>query len=185
LLVTLIRDRPRVLSKEELHRRLWPQTFVSDGSLALLIAEVRSALGETARQPRSIRTVHRHGYAFQGSVREVTSRADGHGRAAGHRLMMASGERMLVAGDNIVGRDPQARVWLDSPSVSRHHARIRVDEGHATIEDLGSKNGTYTAAARVIGVIALADGDALRFGTVEAVFRSWILDPTRTEGGST
>ena len=71
LLVALIRERPKVLSKEDLHARLWPNTFVSDTSLAMLVAEVRAALGESAREPRAVRTVHRHGYAFQADAREV------------------------------------------------------------------------------------------------------------------
>ena len=84
-LVALIRERPRVLSKEDLHVRLWPNTFVSDTSLAMLVAEVRAALGESAREPRAVRTVHRHGYAFQADAREV--RQTPGGAAAGRREM--------------------------------------------------------------------------------------------------
>ena len=65
LLVTLIRERPRALSKADLHARLWPKTFVSDASLAMLAAELRAALGESARQPQWVRTVHRHGYVLE------------------------------------------------------------------------------------------------------------------------
>src|ERR1700752_977789 len=66
LLKTLIDQRPRALSKNELHEHLWPTTFVSEANLASLIAEIREALGDTARQPRFIRTPHRFGYAFSG-----------------------------------------------------------------------------------------------------------------------
>jgi len=68
LLSTLLAERPRALSKSELLRRLWPDTFVTEASLASLIAEVRSVLGDTAHGPRYIRTVQRFGYAFCGSV---------------------------------------------------------------------------------------------------------------------
>ncbi len=70
LLTTLLRERPRALSKVELRERLWPHTFVSETSLANLIAELRAALGDEAGRPRYIRTVHRHGYAFCGSATE-------------------------------------------------------------------------------------------------------------------
>ena len=71
LLRILIAHRPRALSKQELHEHLWPATFVSEANLASLIAEVREALGDTAREPRFIRTAHRFGYAFSGEVVEV------------------------------------------------------------------------------------------------------------------
>jgi pSer/pThr/pTyr-binding forkhead associated (FHA) protein len=56
----------------------------------------------------------------------------------GYWLVTPSRQIPLFAGENIVGRDPKARVWLDSPSVSRQHARILVDGDRATLEDLGS-----------------------------------------------
>ena len=68
LLHFLIDHRPRVLSKHELHDRLWPSTFVSDASLASLVAEIREALGDSARRPRYVRTAHRVGYAFCGEA---------------------------------------------------------------------------------------------------------------------
>jgi DNA-binding winged helix-turn-helix (wHTH) protein len=71
LLRILIAHRPRALAKQELHEHLWPATFVSEANLASLIAEVREALGDTARQPRFIRTAHRFGYAFSGEAVEV------------------------------------------------------------------------------------------------------------------
>src|SRR6187401_1188310 len=63
----LIRNRPRVVPKEEIHERLWSGTFVSDGTLTSLLAEVRDAIGDDARHPRFVRTSHRVGYAFSGS----------------------------------------------------------------------------------------------------------------------
>ncbi len=181
LLVTLIRERPRAVSKADLHAQLWPKTFVSDASLAMLIAEVRAALGESARQPRSVRTVHRHGYAFQGSAQELPETA--RGAAMGYWLVASARQIPLLPGENIVGRDPGARVWLDSPSVSRQHARIHVDCDRVTLEDLGSKNGTRAHDALLTAVTALEDNDELRFGSVRVTFRAWNTDPTRSEAG--
>jgi pSer/pThr/pTyr-binding forkhead associated (FHA) protein len=98
----------------------------------------------------------------------------------GFWLVMPSGQIPLIAGDNVIGRDPNARVWLDSPSVSRRHAIIHVTDEGATLEDLGSKNGTHLRDMRVSRIMPLADGDALRFGSVGATFRFWAADPTRT-----
>src|SRR6266496_4977436 len=67
----LLENRPRAVSKSEIHERLWPGTFVSDGTLASLLVEVRSAIGDSARASRFVRTVHRFGYAFSGSAQEL------------------------------------------------------------------------------------------------------------------
>src|SRR5437762_92002 len=67
LLLALIESRPRVVSKEELFERLWPKTFVSEGNLTVLMAEVRKAIGAAARGG-PIRTVHGVGYAFSGEA---------------------------------------------------------------------------------------------------------------------
>ena len=49
LLSLLAEHHERALSKTELHQQLWPKTFVSDGSLTILIAEIRDAARETMR----------------------------------------------------------------------------------------------------------------------------------------
>src|SRR5262245_7819904 len=68
LLRLLLENRPRALSKTELHERLWPSVFVSESTLSSLVAEVRSALDENAQSGGFIRTVHRLGYAFNGDA---------------------------------------------------------------------------------------------------------------------
>ena len=48
----------------------------------------------------------------------------------------------LQDGVNVIGRDPDAAVWVDAPGVSRRHAQIVLENRTASLEDLGSKNGT-------------------------------------------
>lgn len=64
LLLVLVRERARVVRREELFERLWSSTAVGFGSLSGLVNELRSALGESGRGPSSIRTVHARGYQF-------------------------------------------------------------------------------------------------------------------------
>src|SRR5687767_11287417 len=64
LLLLLVTEAPRVVSKRELHERLWPRTFVSDATLAGLIKELRRALDDHDPDAPVIRTAHRIGYAF-------------------------------------------------------------------------------------------------------------------------
>src|SRR6266705_4692859 len=65
LLAALIDRRPKAISKDELHKLLWPDTFVSDANLPNLVAELRESLGDDAQEPRIIRTVPMFGYAFR------------------------------------------------------------------------------------------------------------------------
>ena len=178
LLRMLIDQRPRVLSKNELHERLWPATFVSEANLASLIAEIREALGDTARQSRFIRTAHRYGYAFSGdAIEDGTDREPSrdleHRPAAGFCWLVRDGKRIaLQAGENILGREPDEDiVWIDSPTVSRRHACILISEAGATVQDLGSKNGTFLQGVAVPGPAALVDGDSIRVGSVVLRFR--------------
>lgn len=163
LLVLLIENRPRALSKEELQRALWPDTFVSDTSLTTLVNEVRTLLSETAREQKLIRTVHGFGYAFEGPASPAPP--------SGCRLIWGEHEVLLEEGENILGRDPGARGSIADGSISRHHARITIRSGTATLEDLESKNGTWVGEKRVTGPTPLADGDEVRLGLVRLVFR--------------
>jgi DNA-binding winged helix-turn-helix (wHTH) protein len=171
LLELLIRHRPNALSKQAIQEALWPRTFVAEANLANLIADLRAALGDDARNPRFIRTIQRFGYSFTATPEPrpdevVRSRA----RTA-CRLIWGEREIALRDGENILGRDEGSIAWIDVHSVSRHHARIVVTEDSATIEDLESKNGTFVQGVRVAGLLSLHDSDAIRLGTVELVFR--------------
>ncbi len=54
----------QVVSKEALFRTVWGETVVSDAALTVCIRELRQTLGDDARTPRFIETVHRRGYRF-------------------------------------------------------------------------------------------------------------------------
>jgi DNA-binding winged helix-turn-helix (wHTH) protein len=182
LLKTLIENRPQALSKAELQSHLWPDTFVSEANLPLLLGEVRKALEDDAKHPRFIRTLQRFGYAFCGSVTEISGpeRSRPHQRVSCW-LVWKQQRLDLVEGENSIGRDPQATVHVDAASVSRRHARITLSETQATLEDLGSKNGTFVGGTRVTAPASLRDGDPIRFGSVLARFRIWSADvPTKT-----
>jgi pSer/pThr/pTyr-binding forkhead associated (FHA) protein len=80
----------------------------------------------------------------------------------------------LTEGSNLAGRSPEAGVWLDVPGVSREHARLTIANSSATLEDLGSRNGTFRAGERVTGPVALRDGDQIQLGPVLLTFRVWL-----------
>lgn len=169
LLLLLAANRPKALAKAELLERLWPDTFVSEANLPGLIKEIRRALDDDPHDPRFVRTLHRFGYAF-------AAPADVHASPvprpeAVTLWLIADRPSRLVEGENILGRDPAATIWFDLPGVSRLHARITVSGESATLEDLGSKNGTWLRGDKVTAPAPLQDGDEVRLGPVPVTFR--------------
>jgi len=181
LLQVLLEARPRAVPKAELHRRLWPDTVVSDVNLPTLVAEIRQAIGDGARSPVFIRTVYGYGYAFCGTA--VALRRDGQPDTASDqlfRLVWGQREIALSEGENILGRGVDSLVWIDAQSVSRRHARLVIASGLATLEDLGSKNGTFVNGIRLSAPVALRDGDEVRVGCVPMTLRAH-AKPSATE----
>jgi DNA-binding winged helix-turn-helix (wHTH) protein len=172
LLELLIEKRPNPVSKGELMSTLWPDAVVAEGSLSNLVAEVRDALGDSARGGRYLRTFHRYGYAFCGDAVKAPAFDMPLRVHSTCRLETPSGPVLLREGDNTIGREEGCEVWVGSTTVSRRHARIRLADGRATIEDLGSKNGTFVRGAKIAGPAELADGDTVEVGSVRLLFRT-------------
>jgi DNA-binding winged helix-turn-helix (wHTH) protein len=171
LLSILVSHRPKALSKSELQNRLWPGTFVVEKNLANLISEIRDAIGDDPSNPRFIRTVHRFGYAFRETVRRGEVDPASRGSEVSFRLKWTNGRVTLEEGEHVIGRDPDVEIFLNSAGVSRQHARITMSAGRATIEDLGSKNGTFVGDQRVEGPTSLGDGDIIGVGAVKLMLR--------------
>ena len=167
LLVLLVSRRPDAVSKEEIRGHLWGDIHVSENNLPTLVAEIRDALGDDASQMRYVRTVHRFGYAFQHAGAETP---DASPSIAAAWLIGTSGRFRLSTGENVLGRD-DATLALESPTISRRHARITIEPESAMVEDLGSKNGTYVNQVRVAQATRVVDGDVLRVGDLVFTFR--------------
>ncbi len=77
-LLILVKNRGRVIEKDELMELLWADTFVEEANLSQNIYELRKALGESAREPYYIENVPKRGYRFVGEVKEsvVAKHAD-------------------------------------------------------------------------------------------------------------
>jgi DNA-binding winged helix-turn-helix (wHTH) protein len=176
LLCVLVGARPRAIAKRELHDRLWPSTFVSDATLASLVAELRQALGDRGEPTTRIRTVHGFGYAFDGGADGVASTAVA---ARRHWIICNGREHPLTDGENLIGRESGAAVTLSAPGVSRRHARVVLADDVMTVEDLGSKNGTFVRGQALTAPLVVVDGDRIRVGSFELTIR------TLTDAGST
>ena len=170
LLELLLDAKPRALTKNEIHQSLWGTTFVSDATLTSLVAELRAAIGDAARSPRFIRTIHGYGYSFFGEVSAATAHPDIVLTTA-CRLIVGDREIVLPLGEHVLGRSGEASILIDEAGVSRHHARITIDAHTATLRDLGSKNGTTVNGSAVEGPVRLTDGAIILLGATALTFR--------------
>ena len=116
-LLALVRGAGRVMSKEELLKEIWPDTFVGEATLAQNVFTLRRALGEAEGGRPFIETVPRRGYRF---AVKVTERREG-GEAAGN------------AGENGAHAFAAARVDDEGAALIRQHAA----DAEATFESNG------------------------------------------------
>jgi DNA-binding winged helix-turn-helix (wHTH) protein len=208
VLICLARCAGRVVSRDGLVDEVWAKQYVAESALSRVIAELRSALHDDARNPRFIETITKRGYRLIAPVEWMEPAAGiayqscgaGAGRApepAHDRPPQAApvrveiegcalrwrGQRIpLAEGENLIGKDPEALVRISSSTVSRRHARIVLSGGNAVLEDLDSKNGTYLCGRRVTTGRTLKDGDTICVGPAELVFLDSVPEgSTRTE----
>jgi DNA-binding winged helix-turn-helix (wHTH) protein len=149
LLELLLERRGRLVSRAEIFDHLWPDVVVSEAALKNLISTLRCALDDHSREGRFIRNVHDRGYLFQVEAIEVEPRT---GPVLAH-LQWEDRSIPLCEGIHIVGRQADCTVVLHDLSVSRQHARIGISSRGITVEDLGSRNGTFIDDERAVGVV--------------------------------
>jgi DNA-binding winged helix-turn-helix (wHTH) protein len=162
LLETLISRRPAVVNNNELDEILWPKAYVARTSLTRLVSRLRSVLGDSPEDARIIRTVYKTGYAF---CAEVTPAPSAGSPPAALSLVWHNQRMPLEDGEHIAGRDARCALVIDADTVSRRHARITVVSGAATIEDLGSTNGTHVNGQRISAPTRLAAGNEVALGS--------------------
>lgn len=179
LLVAFAHNPGRVLSKHCLLDMVWPEVTVGDASLTVAVGELRDALGDHPEQPVYIETIPRRGYRL---IAPVTDPDADRVRPGGSRFWLTGAgiELVLRQGENLIGRAPEAHIRIESPKVSRRHAKIVVDGDIAVVEDVGSKNGTFVGDLRVEGPTPLTNGDQLRLGQLAALLRVVVADRQST-----
>ena len=183
VLICLALASGKLASKQNIIDAVWRTEFVSEHALTQVVAELRSALGDDARNPAYIENIPRRGYRVVAAVTPVAASVTPVRDAAlPFKLQSADGDHSLVQGPNVIGRTGDADICIDRTEVSRCHARIVVQGTTATLEDLGSKNGTYLNGERLERPALLGNGDEIWIGRSVARFRFLIEgEATMTE----
>ena len=156
LLVALLEQRDRVVSKEELLDSVWGDRFVSESALTARVKAARRAVGDDGSSQRVIRTVHRRGYQFAAPVTEGDERSPTVAQAAGS--VLSQDIRFCVSADGVriawasigqgrpllkaanwmthLGRDIESDVWRHwLQGLSRDHRLVRYDERGCGMSD--------------------------------------------------
>lgn len=167
LLRLLVSRHPAAVSKKCIHEALWGDTWVSESSLAGLIGDLRTALGDDPERPRFIRTVRGFGYAF--CATPCDAGALGTDRPPWTALRLGR-EIPLRDGEHLIGRGEECSIRCESVRVSRRHARLQIEGDRVSIEDLGSRNGTWLRGKKLEGPAEIAPGDVVVIGGDEITF---------------
>ena len=175
----MLLERPgELVRREDLRQRLWPEVLFADFEPGLnkAVHKVRLALGDSADNPRFVETLAGRGYRFiatlEGNGRTADTPRDpaSLARPAPFRVTWDGQTIPLSEGCNTIGREHDSTICIHLASVSRRHARIHVSGEKATLEDLGSKNGTRLKGRRIHSLSPLADGDEIRVGSARLLF---------------
>ena len=118
VLARLITQPNQLVTKDDLLASVWPETAVSEAVLTTAMREIRAAVGDTARAPRVVETVHGRGYRFIAPVAEASVRVS------------SPVDQTTLAGQRL-GYSPPAS---DRPLVGREMEFARLREWFATIE---------------------------------------------------
>lgn len=158
VLVYLIEEQGRLVTKEQLLDRVWPDVVVDAATVSRTIAELRAALDDDPAAPQYVDTVARRGYKFIGHLAGASPPREG------FAIIHGSKEYPLRSGSQIIGRGKDVDIPLYTPSTSRHHARIDLQAGEILLTDLESRHGTFVNGKRITGAVNLTAGDEIVIG---------------------
>ena len=180
VLAMLVQRPGELVTRRELCHALWPESVFVDQEhgLNIAVAKLRRTLGDTAAAQRYVETLERRGYRFIASVHPVVAQAASLAvseRAAVPRIVRVVWGRRSIAlseGIHVIGRDPTAEIWIDSPLVSRRHVALTISAATTSVEDLGSRNGTLVNGLPITASRDVIDGDIVTVGSTQLVIRT-------------
>src|SRR5262245_48646826 len=106
----------KLVTKEELLKAVWPETFVGEAVLKVAIGQLRDVLDDDPKSPRFIETAHRRGYRFIGPITEDRQMPAEGQRLRTHKAVLATRLGAAHTTQGVVGRDEplsRIRAWLE------------------------------------------------------------------------
>lgn len=182
VLILLVRASGALVERGEIQAALWgSDVFVEhDAAINTAVRKIRQALGDDAERPRFVETVVGKGYRFVACLESLRSHEPPNAIASvrlaerrtfpSYSLSRGVDEFILEAGVTVLGRDPSAGIYVEHPSVSRHHARIAIDGGEAVLEDLQSRNGTFLDGRQIDAPMVIHHGAVIALGAITLTF---------------
>lgn len=96
VLWSLVQSAGRIVSKDELLKTVWPDSFVEEGNLAVAIRQLRRIFGDDAHSPSYIETVPRRGYRLVAQVREIAEDTEAPGTELSHPAIASPDDRPRI-----------------------------------------------------------------------------------------
>ncbi|HYN84300.1 MAG TPA: winged helix-turn-helix domain-containing protein [Pyrinomonadaceae bacterium] len=163
ILLLFIRNSGRVITKEELMREIWPDSFVEESNITVSVSALRKALGEGHGRGEYIRTVPKRGYVFVAGVRELSREASS----------------LAVMPLENQSADPSLEYLSDGITESIINSlsqlpRLRV-MARATVFRYKGRGVDSLTAAREMGVRAVLTGRVLQLGE-SLIVRAELVD---------
>lgn len=154
LLQFLMENRDRVVSRREIHRRLWGRRLVTDNALTVRIRALRSAVGDSGRTQNVIQTIHSTGYRFVAEVESAAQLAGSNFQAV--HDPSGNAHRLADSADRALSGPPSIAVLpfecIGGDDVEENFAR-------------GLAHDLITRVARSRTMLIIARGSALRFAS--------------------
>src|SRR5262245_1494752 len=178
VLVALVRQRGRLVTKEELLTRLWPASFVEEGSVNVWVSALRNALGEDAHRPAYIETVARSGYRFIAAVTcdpagEKSSAPSAMARPVELYELVGRGRSHLLSGSHVELPPAvdafRSAIEIDPTYAPAHAGLARARCQQATFRAVPYQEAFAEAKASALRALAMDSGSAdaqVALGTV-------------------
>src|SRR5262249_49984262 len=170
LIAYLVKNRDRVLTKDDLIAAIWDGRIVSDSTLTSRINSARKAVGDSGEEQRLIRTYARKGVRFVGEVEEATASAVRGGKAQGGPSVGAQSGKPCVAVlpfDNL-SSDPEQEYFSDGvtediiTALSKYRSILVVARNSAFA--LKGRGGDARQIGRDLGAKYIVQGSVRRIG---------------------
>jgi DNA-binding winged helix-turn-helix (wHTH) protein/TolB-like protein/Tfp pilus assembly protein PilF len=146
ILLTLLENAGRIVNKNDLMKKVWPNTFVEEGNLTQNVSLLRKALGESATGPQFIETVPRRGYRFVAPVNRETG--------AGNEMSFEAAQVPQVPSGETSQAEPSEPERSRSSSLNA--GRWRLDVGRWTFLSGRAPAIVITLAAVLATIVVIA-----------------------------